>query len=255
MIDDIQRLLNNYIDWLRDRTTLRQIDDGWVEITTPYLDRHNDHIQIYARKDNGGYLLTDDSYIIHDLELSGCNMDSPKRQALLRITLNGFGVKKNNNSLEVHASGNDFAQRKHNLLQAMLAVNDLFYLSAPMVESLFYEDVESWLNVHEIRYTPRVKFTGTSGFDYLFDFVIPKSRTRPERILQTINRPSRDTAQRMAFSWVDTKEARPTESHAYAFINDYDKKISTNFLDALNKYEVTAVPWSERESFRSELAA
>lgn len=42
MINEVQSLLDQYWAWLRDKTTLRQIND-WVEITTPYLDRHNDH--------------------------------------------------------------------------------------------------------------------------------------------------------------------------------------------------------------------
>ena len=45
----------------------------------------------------------------------------------------------------------------------MLAINDLFYLAVPVVASLFYEDVVAWLDLHEIRYTPKVKFTGKSG--------------------------------------------------------------------------------------------
>jgi hypothetical protein len=45
----------------------------------------------------------------------------------------------------------------------MLAVNDLFYLAKPIVESLFYEDVVQWLDANDIRYTPSVKFTGISG--------------------------------------------------------------------------------------------
>jgi hypothetical protein len=79
--------------------------------------------------------------------------------------------------------------------QSTLAVIDLFFLSVPMAGSLFYEDVTAWLDQHDVRYTPNVKFTGTSGFDHLFEFVIPRSRQQPERILQTINRPSRDTAE------------------------------------------------------------
>ena len=51
----------------------------------------------------------------------------------------------------------------------MLAVNDLFYLAKPIVESLFFEDVVAWLDANEIRYTPKVKFTGISAFDRLFD--------------------------------------------------------------------------------------
>ena len=52
MINEIQTLLDQYMKWLKDKTALRQIED-WVEITTPYLDRHNDYIQIYARRENG----------------------------------------------------------------------------------------------------------------------------------------------------------------------------------------------------------
>lgn len=86
--------MDSYHVWLKDKSVLRQIDQ-WVEITTPYLDRHNDYIQIYAKQANCG-----------------------------------------------------------------------------------------------IRYTPKVKFTGKSGYDHLFDFVIPKSRQQPERIIQAINRPN-----------------------------------------------------------------
>ena len=158
-----------------EKTTLRQIND-WVEITTPYLDRHNDHLQIYARRRNGGFVLTDDGYTLQDLEQSGCKLDSGRRQGLLKMTLNGFGVQLNDRALEVHTSPDNFGLRKHNLVQAMLAVNDLFYLASPMVASCFYEDVVAWLDLAEIRYTPKVKFTGRSGYDHLFDFVVPRSR-------------------------------------------------------------------------------
>jgi Domain of unknown function DUF1829/Domain of unknown function DUF1828 len=254
MIQEIQRLLDAYHAWLKDKTVLRQLDQ-WIEITTPYLDRHNDYVQIYARKADGGFVLTDDGYTISDLEQSGCKLNSPKRQDLLKMTLNGFGVQLRDSSLEVHASPDNFALRKHNLVQAMLAVNDMFYLAVPMVASLFYEDVVAWLDVHDIRYTPKVKFTGKTGYDHLFDFVIPKSRRQPERIIQTINRPNRDTAQAVVLSWIDTKEVRAPESRAYALLNDSEQAVSTNVLDALRSYEVQPVPWSQRESVREELAA
>ena len=254
MIHDIQRLLDTYHVWLKDKTALRQIDQ-WVEITTPYLDRHNDYLQIYAKPSNGGFLLTDDGFIIDDLEQNGCKLESRKRQDLLRMTLNGFGVQMEGRSLQVHASPDNFALRKHNLVQAMLAVNDMFFLAAPVVASLFFEDVVAWLDLHDVRYTPKVKFTGKTGFDHLFDFVIPKSRQQPERIIQTINRPNRDTAQSAVLSWIDTKEVRSADSRAYALLNDSEHSVSPSVLDALRSYDVRPVSWSERESVRAELAA
>jgi len=253
---EIEKLLNDYRAWLKDKTTLREVNSEWVEITTPYLDRHNDALQIYARAENGGYVLTDDSYTIHDLEASGCNLNTEKRQDLLKMTLNGFGVRMNSEALEVHASPETFPARKHNLIQAILAVNDLFYLAKPVVESLFFEDVITWLEANEIRYTPKVKFTGTSGFDHLFDFVIPRSpRKQPERIVQAINRPTRDNAEAFIYAWSDTREVRPPESKAYAVLNDVEQSISGGVLDAFRNYQIHPVPWSSRGEVVTELAA
>ena len=254
MIQDIQALLERYSIWLRDRTKLREVEDC-IEITTPYLDRHNDYLQIYAKRANGGFVLTDDRYILDDLESSGCKIDSPKRQAMLRTMLNGFGVQENGKALEVKASMDDFPLRKHSLVQAMLAVNDLFYLASPTVASLFHEDVTAWLDLSDIRYTPSVKFTGKSGYDHRFDFVIPKSKAQPERVLRAFNRPNRDTAQVMAFSWIDTKEVRSPEARAYAVLNDSEQTVSDNVLKAMRNYAVRPILWSTRDEAKDELAA
>src|SRR5574344_2504021 len=126
----------------------------------------------------------------------------------------------------------------------MLAVNDLFYLASPMVSSLFLEDVVAWRDENGIRYTPNVKFTGKSGYDHLFDFVIPKSKKRPERILQAINRPSRDEAGATAFAWIDTREVRASDSRAYALPNDSERGVPPSVMDALQSYDVLPIPWS-----------
>ena len=34
MIDDIQKLLDNYTRWLRDKTVLREVGSDWVQVTT-----------------------------------------------------------------------------------------------------------------------------------------------------------------------------------------------------------------------------
>jgi hypothetical protein len=145
--------------------------------------------------------------------------------------------------------------RKHNLVQAMLAVNDLFYLASPTVSGLFLDDVVAWLDENEIRYTPNVKFTGKSGYDNLFDFVIPKSKRQPERILQAINRPSRDEAGATAFAWIDTKEVRAPDSRACALLNDSERTVSPSVMDALQSYDVWPIPWSKRQAVVEELTA
>ena len=255
MITQIEKLLNDYISWLRDKTKLREVGDDWVEITTPHLDRHNDYLQIYAKRQNGAIILTDDGYIIDDLVQGGCKLDSSKRQALLKMTLAGFGIENNEGRLEIRATPENFPLRKHSLIQAMLAVNDMFYLAAPTVFSLFCEDVQNWLDDNDVRCTPKVKFTGKSGYDHLFDFVIPKSRRQPERILETITGPSKDTAEVTVFKWIDTRDVRSADSKAYAILNDQEQKVPSGVIEALESYNIRAVPWGNRDAFREELAA
>lgn len=254
MMEEITTLVQRYRSWLKDKTALREIGDH-IEITTPFLDRHNDMIQIYARKENGGFLLTDDGQTIDDLAMSGCLLDTPKRQDLLKVALAGFGVGVNDGKLFVHANEDNFPLKKHNLIQAMLAVNDLFYLAQPYVASVFLEDVAAWLEQLEVRYMPSVKFTGKSGYDHMFDFAIPKSKQGPERLLRAINNPTKDTAQALVFSWVDTRNVRPPESKAYAILNDRERHVPSSVEEALLSYEVVPVPWSKRESVQEALAA
>lgn len=256
MIAEVHQLKEQYYAWLKEKTSLREIEN-WVEITTPFLDRHNDYLQIYVTRSDVGYTLTDDGYTITDLELSGCNLDSPRRQSQLAMTLRGFGVQKEKegNALQVNATNENFALRKHNLIQAMLAVNDLFYLATSHIRSFFFEDIESWLESSSIRFTPRVKLTGISGLDHLFDFVIPKSKSQPERVLLSINRPDRINVERTVFAWEDTKDARTGETSAYVILNDEEHSVSENALSALRAYKVNPVLWTGRHKVREELAA
>jgi hypothetical protein len=253
---EMEGLMNKYWAWLKDKTSIEQIDSNWVEITTPYLDRHNDHMQIYVRKNADKYELTDDGYIIRDLLISGCSIESQKRQTMLKITLAGFGVSlSDNKSLYVFASAEDFSIKKHSLVQAMLAVNDLFFTTSSHAENLFLDDVTKWLDVSDIRYTPRANFTGKSGLPHLFDFVIPKSKEKGERILQAESNPRRDKIESLIFKWQDIKETRGGNSELFVLMNDIEKPIDSMFTKALQNYQIKHVDWLKKELLRKELAA
>lgn len=246
-------LVDNYVNWLRQKITVEQIGDVF-EITTPFLDRHNDQMQLYIRKSNGTFVLSDDGYTLRDLELSGFELNSPKRRQLTQSILNGFGVQLKGEELIVDARPGNFPQKKHNLVQAMLAVNDMYVTAEPMVFSLFREDVERFLRTHEIRFTPAVKFTGRSGFDHFFDFVIPESMRRPERVLRAINHANRTSITSLIFAWDDTRGVRAPNSTAYAVMNDTDKEINVDLAEALKQYDITPIEWSKRERHVEELA-
>lgn len=251
---ECQKLIDSYVSWLRDRIAVEELD-GACQITTPFLDRHNDRIQLFIQRHNGTIRLTDDGYIIGDLEGSGCRIETPHRQQLLKTILNGFGVREEAGELYVEASVTNFAQKKHALIQAMLAVNDLFVSASPRVATLFWEDVNRFLEAHEIRFSPNVEFTGKTGFVHRFDFLIPKSKRAPERLVRAINNPNRDAVTSSLFAWTDTREVRSPDSRFLAVLNDTERDPSADVVSAFEGYGVSVVRWSKRDGHIKELAA
>ena len=250
---DCQQLIDAYVEWLRKGFSVKSLENA-CELTTPFLDRHNDHLQIYAVRRNGTIVLSDDGYILSDLRTSGVDLSTPKRKAVLESVLRGFGVRAEGKQLVIEASERTLGQRLHSLVQAMLAVNDMFVMAQPVVASFFWEDVREFLDAHDIRYSPRVKVTGRSGYDHAIDFLIPKSRNRPERFIQAINAPNKNTIGTYLFALADTREARGQASEAYAFLNDRDRKVGGEVIEALEAYEVKPALWSQREHYVQALA-
>lgn len=255
--DEIQVRLDEYHKWLRDSTQLRSAGDDWAEVTTPFLDRHNDCLQIYVRQEGTDYLLTDEGYVLGDLASCGVDIEhSPRRRQLLHRIVAGFGVELDGQALRTRCSATSFAQRKHGLLQAMLAVDDLSYLAGSTVTGVFAEDVGGWLRQHRIRATERIGVTGRSGLVHHFDFAILASEDAPERLVRAI-RADRYPVELLIQAWQDTREIRPEDSELYAILNDSHRQhgVPAGYRTALETYGIQAVPWSERDSLVARLAA
>ncbi|MCK4459940.1 MAG: DUF1828 domain-containing protein [Methanosarcinales archaeon] len=249
-----QDLVDTYVEWINQKLSVKDID-GVCEITTPFLDRHNDQLQIYVKRAGDTLSLTDDGYILRDLELGGFEITTEKRKRVLHSILNGFGARLKGDEIIAEATTESFPQKKHDIIQAMLAINDLFVMAPPMVARFFKEDVEKYLSSHQIRFTPSVKFTGKSGFDQSFDFVIPASQKRPERVIRAINRPDRQSISMLIFAWAqDLKDVRPVDSTAYGVLNDSEQPIKPEITSALQQYRIRPLPWSKREEYVGELA-
>lgn len=200
-------------------------------------------------------MLTDDGYIVSELKTSAAETRGHRREEIFRELLAGHGVTLQGKELQAEASTKNLGQKVHNLIQAMLSLDDMFVLAHPTVQKIFLEDVAIFLEEQDIRYTPRVKFAGKSGLDHLVDFVIPKSREAPERVVQVLNFPRRDRVESMLFSISDTRAARGQEVSYYAIINDTRGEVPAEVLNAFSEYSVQACPWSHREQLVRSLAA
>jgi hypothetical protein len=140
----------------------------------------------------------------------------------------------------------EFPQRKHNLIQAILAVNDMFVMAEEHVLSLFKEDVALFLESHRIPAFEDFKLSGKSGFDHKFDFGLPKTDGKPQRVLQAINNLTKENATSLAFALADVRATRTDPLGGLAMINDGIREPNEEYLGALRAYEVQPLLWSQR---------
>lgn len=248
----------DYVNWLYNNISQYQISENVYRITLPFLDRNNDCTEIFIKVDGDTYTLTDDGETIGELELSNFDIfSSQKRTDIFNRILCAHGVKKSpNNELYIQCFANELPQKKHMLSQCMIKVSDLFYTAKNTVQTLFIEDVQEYLEENDIRYSQDISFLGISGLNTSYDFVIPKSKKAPERIIKVVNNIDQTQANSILFLWGDTSKARESiHSKLYVFLQDQNRKIPSTIIPTMTKYDVTPVLWSKRQDFTAELIA
>ncbi|MDU6361317.1 MULTISPECIES: DUF1829 domain-containing protein [Zhenhengia] len=256
MNPEIESFSQDYLNWLKSNIVEAKISNTISRITFPFLDRNNDHTEVYIiSKGDGNYTVTDDSNTISELELSGFSF-SDKRTEIFNTILNAHGVcKDENDALYVECTRETLPLKKHMLLQCMIKVSDLFMLSRQSIKSVFLEDVSLFLEDHDIRCSSNLGITGKSSLINNFDFIISKSKKAPERLINVCNNLDIMQAKSFVFTWNDTKEVRKPDTKFYIFVNTTDKKASQTALTALKHYNIEPILWHEREDYIDVLSA
>ena len=244
---EISDLINNYTKWIRQEITFTKAGD-FYEITSPFLDLNNDYIQIYVKIMNGNVYMTDDGYTIHTLLSCGLSLTS-KRKNLLTMIAQQYGVSvKKNCEITTECSVDEFPQKKHLFMQSILKINDLFMIKQNTKSgSTFLDDVSDFFIHKEIMASEQVSIVGKTGFSHSYDFIFARSKSRPERLCNAINNPDKSHINNSIFSWLDTKENRKPDSRLILIVNDSDKKIPNTLKSATQSYDISMIPWTDRE--------
>lgn len=241
---EMQAMMDAYFQWLKEEYTFTDKGNGYYEIVAPFLDNFNDYIQFYVRLDNDEIQFTDDGFTINSLECMGLEFTKNRKKQMVQL-LAQYGMRLSGREIVGTANANNFPQKKHMYIQAILSVNDMFLVSRSRVSSYFFDDIQEFLDENDIPYTPSVQFVGTSGYTHNYEFALPKMRGKPERLCKALNNPSKEKIESILFAWQDTQPVRPSESKLIIFMND-QKKISKDIYTALNNYNVSPIDWSKR---------
>ena len=242
---------STYLDWLKSEITEEDLGNGYTEITAPFLD-----IQIYIQAlTDGMYRISDDMYTITDLKMSGLDFKTPKRKQILQDIVRKRGIELDSKKDELYLTvpKSNLGEAQHQLFQAMLDINDLFYLNQSSIKSFFFEDVTNYFDSHEIYYSKDISLRGRSGYTQNFDFLLQRNKLHPERFIKLLNNPRRSHLERFSFSWTDIKEQRGEEGKFIVLINDQDKSIDTHIAH-LKEYDIQGIPWSKKNEYQEVFA-
>lgn len=244
--------LDLYFKWLREKFS-EETSGQWTELVTPFLDKNNDHIQMYFRETNGKIVITDAGQTFSNLDMLGFPR-TEKRMDVIATIFRGFNVDwSEDQSIEITCEKEKFPEKFHAMLQTILSVDSLGYLSKENVRSMFNEDVAMLLKKNEITFYANQEVKGRSGLTLSFPFFVPSHKHYQSSHLQLVSQ-SHISPKRYLFEWSDTEEAR-ANSKAITIIDDRNIAPSKKFLNAFTEYGVSPVLWTETDSIINELVS
>lgn len=108
---DAARILERYTSWFKSHCTAQSFpENGWIELTVPLLDRHNDCLQVYIRRDGGldRYRITDDGETFRDLHHRGIDVWADEEyRAAAEAIMRGFGLGAGDGDGEIKATATE----------------------------------------------------------------------------------------------------------------------------------------------------
>lgn len=223
-----ESLKNSYIDWLKKELIFTDVEDGYISISTPFVDNNYDNIELFAKFVSESQIeVTDFGETLFNLEDNGLKITKRSKTIyrLFENTLNDFGIEYNCNTetLSITTDVRRFPTAKNRLLQAIMRINDLLYLSKENVNATFNDILSSFLIDNEILFSPNVEIVGKNGISSHFDFSIPLPAGK-DRLIKTAARPN-DVNQAKVFNF-DVRETSNTRDSKYVLLlNDSNTAI------------------------------
>lgn len=248
---DTERLLDNYTNWLRKQYTIKKIDE-YDEITTPFENMIGDNMRIYVTSlSNNRIRISDDGTILEDLYLYGIDTQSPARKKIIARIRKRYGIDQIDDVLCISGSANNFPAMKQNLISTMIQINDLASTKKANVESLFYEEVYSYLQENDFGGLPRYSIEGKSGVPYTIDYTIPEKNNRPSRMIDFQQRINLNVIMIDAYKFLDIRTSNAHQmrrSPNYSIIFNGDTShVSDKTKKIADDADIALIPWNDKE--------
>lgn len=234
--------------------------DGYTRIRTPYLYPDGDVIDLYLKEGSEVLTLTDLGDTLGWLRMqTAADKMTVRQRRLIEEARLVHDVELYKGMLVVRARGQeDLGSAVTRLVQAALAVSDLWITFRGHNTATVYDDVEEFLTLHRIDFERREKLVGRSQKTWKVDFY---TRT-PERsaLVNVLSTGSRASARQMiehnVTRWLDLNHLKLSAEplrFVSLFDDEFDVWTPEDFRLIENLSEVAY--WSRRDDFAELLTA
>ena len=241
---NVESLINCYADWIKNEFSVVKYGK-YYELTTPFLDRFNDCLQVYIRQiSDDKIIISDDSYILNNLIHAGFKLKpNSKRKYEIDRIIKVFSLELNGNAIVGTTTISNFPFKLHQFIQAMLAIDDMFEHTAENPKDFFIEDVITFFNAKAISFEKDFPLLGKTGSKYKYDFYFQNNK-----YCKAFSRITKQKRDMVIFNWLDTQETRNQKhgkSELYVLLNNINIA-NMEDLVALKNYDIKAVCFSDK---------
>lgn len=117
-------------------------------VFTPFLFEDGDHLAIVLKRENSGWVLSDEGHTYMHLtyDLDEKDLHRGNRQKIISNALSMFSVEDREGELRLSIPEGQYGDALFSFLQALHKISDVTYLSRERVKSTFMDDFRSFMD-------------------------------------------------------------------------------------------------------------
>ncbi|MBF7029745.1 DUF1828 domain-containing protein [Staphylococcus kloosii] len=251
--NEIKSISKEYFDYLKKESKFIPLKNETIEFYSPVVDYFGDSISVNISSCGNQYLLTDQGETLWNMEQSGIDLTSYKKQKkyqFLKNIIENYGLVIENNKIQQYTQRKKLPQAIHDYVLAISEISNLAILKKNNINSLFRDEVIKYFSKNKETY-PSVflefRVEGKSKLTHNFEAVFPGQTTEYVKTIKSINK---NSAKNALFDWEDVEEYRSKIYDSDAKLNiitESEDEITDSVAIMLSQYNVDVLPFNNKE--------
>ncbi len=141
---DIER---DFREKVSESVSLHQEGIDRFRVLSPFVLDDGDHLSIVLRRENGGWVLSDEGSTFMHLtySISESDLQRGTRQKIISNALSSFHVTDREGELVMPVTEGEYGHALYSFVQAILKISDVTFLTRERIKSTFMEDFRAFM--------------------------------------------------------------------------------------------------------------